>query len=137
MRLRLGSVISATGPAARSSFASIIPPGLPSAIRASRTASVDGANGGKLRNIRPKFPVSAGSGGGAALVAWALDHNPKLARPTAIKRPKEASTIVGRSHASHEFRRLAFEAFIIVSRFLAVLTSFVRSHFCAVHGCTS
>jgi hypothetical protein len=38
-------------------------------------------------------------------VAWAADQNPKLAKPTAIKIPKEASTIVGSSHTSHDFRR--------------------------------
>src|SRR5262245_20620589 len=96
-----------------------MPPGLPSCMRASRTASVGGANGGKW-NIRPKCPVNAGSGGGAVLVASALDQNPKLASPTAIKSPKEASTIVGRSHASHEFRKRVFEAFMIFLFFLAV-----------------
>src|SRR5262245_8626758 len=94
----------------------MIPPGLPSSIRASRTASVGGANGGKW-NIRPKCPVNAGSGGGAVLVAWAFDQNPKLPSPTAIKIPKEASTIVGRSQMSHEVRALVFEAFMIVDSF--------------------
>src|SRR5215472_3815439 len=122
IRLRLGSVINATGPAARSSFASMIPPGVPSCISASRTASVGGANGGKW-NIRPKCPVSAGSGGGLVLVAWA-DQNPKLPRPTVIKSPKETSTIVGRSQVSHEVRRLVFEAFMIFSRFLGVFDQF-------------
>src|SRR5215471_8462397 len=116
IRLRLGSVINATGPAARSSFASMIPPGVPSCISASRTASVGGANGGKW-NIRPKCPVSAGSGGGAVLVAWAADQNPKLPSPTVIKSPKETSTIAGRSQVSHELGRLVFEAFIFVDSF--------------------
>src|SRR5215472_2267564 len=120
IRLRLGSVINATGPAARSSFASMIPPGVPSCISASRTASVGGANGGKL-NIRPKCPASAGSGGGLVLVAWAADQNPKPPSSHVINSMEETSTIVGRSQVSHEVRKLVFEEFMIFSRFLGVL----------------
>src|SRR5262249_31685303 len=97
--------------------ASMIPPGLPRSIRASRTASLGGAKGGKW-NIRPKCPVNEGSGGGATLVALALD--PKLPRPTATKSPNQTSTIVGRSQRSHECRGSVFEAFMIFLLFLAV-----------------
>ena len=60
------------------------------------------------------------------LVAWALDQNPKLASPTAIKSPKEASTIVGRSQVSHEVGRSVFEGFMIFACFLVVFKRFLR-----------
>src|SRR6266581_4731914 len=52
--LKAGSVISRTGPAARSSLASRYPPGLPMSRRAAARASLGGANDGRLGKIRPK-----------------------------------------------------------------------------------
>ena len=51
--LKLESVIKSTGPLLRSSFASRSPPGFPRSASAARTASVAGANGGKLGKTRP------------------------------------------------------------------------------------
>src|SRR5437762_9100300 len=53
LALRLGSVMSSTGPLLRSSFASSSPPGLPRSASAARTASVAGANDGKVGKMRP------------------------------------------------------------------------------------
>ncbi len=49
-----GSTIRAFGPAARSSSASMMPPGIPTSSSAARTVSVAGANGGKFGKIRPE-----------------------------------------------------------------------------------
>jgi hypothetical protein len=63
--LTAGSVMSAFGPAARSSPASRIPPGAPTASSAARTVSLASANGGRPGNIRPKKTLLAGAPGGS------------------------------------------------------------------------
>src|SRR5260370_944779 len=61
--LRLRSVINSTRPLLRSSFASSSPPGLPRSASAARTASVAGANDGKLgKRARARLEV-VGVGG--------------------------------------------------------------------------
>ena len=56
----VGSTISALGPAARSSPASMMPPGMPTSSSAARTLSVASANGGSDGKIRPKSMLLAG-----------------------------------------------------------------------------
>src|SRR5207244_2923391 len=78
LALRAGSTISATGPAARLSLASKMPPGLAMSMSAALTTSVAGANEGREGKIRPKFS--------GWVAAWAPsgvsnDCPPMAARP--------------------------------------------------------
>src|SRR6202161_1475151 len=59
----VGSTIRFFGPAARSSAASMIPPGMPTSSSAARTWSLASANGGRLGKIRPNRPSLAGAPG--------------------------------------------------------------------------
>jgi hypothetical protein len=59
LTLSAGSMISSTGPAARLSLASSMPPGWPMSASAARRRSSAGMNGGRSGNIRPNRSAGA------------------------------------------------------------------------------
>src|SRR5215469_16524425 len=95
--LTAGSTISAFGPAARSSCASMMPPCVPTSSSAERTVSVAAANGGRPGNIRPKSILSAGVPGerlaacDATPAARAVDSKPGSTPADAAAIPAPAS----------------------------------------------
>src|SRR6202050_4479953 len=59
----VGSAVRFFGPAARSSAASMIPPGMPTSSSAARTWSLASANDGRLGKLRPNRAALAGAPG--------------------------------------------------------------------------
>jgi hypothetical protein len=88
--LSKGSVISSTGPLARSSLASSGPPLAPSSRSAALTASVAGTNGGSLSKIRPKVvglveTVELRAAGGARTAAGTPPDRASAPAPAPVR----------------------------------------------------
>jgi hypothetical protein len=82
--LSAGSTINWTGPAPRSSLASMIPPGAPTSRSAAITLSLGWANDGRSGNIRPKFSgLLAGACWATAVVGATTNAVPDAPAATA------------------------------------------------------